>query len=69
LTNRGAFDYLVAWLMLKKDYPGLTALLPEFGKYGYTSFPAHVEEVITMLALANNDKLPYMGQSETQQCD
>jgi hypothetical protein len=61
LTNRGAFDYLVAWLMLKKDYPGLTALLPEFGKYGYTSFPAHVEEVITMLALANNDKLPYMG--------
>jgi hypothetical protein len=60
-ANRGAFDYLVAWLMLKKDYPKLASLLPEFEKYGYTSFPAHVEEVICMLALSNNDKLPDMG--------
>lgn len=60
-TNRAAFDYKVAWMMINKDYKGIESVLPLFGKLGYRAFPVHVEEVIMMIALSNNEKLPDPG--------
>ncbi len=60
--NRNAFEYMVSYLMIKKDYKGILAILPEFEKRGNAAFPVNVEEAIMSLSLFNNGTIPYSGK-------
>jgi hypothetical protein len=59
--NKKAFQYKVAFMLLKKDYQGIANLLPKFEKLGYTKFPQNVEEAAMALSVYNNGKLPDLG--------
>lgn len=55
--NHTAFDYMIAAMLLKKDYAGIAASLPLFEKMGYSGFPVHVQEAILAISTMNNEKL------------
>ena len=59
--NKKAFEYKVAFMLLKKDYQGIARILPKFENLGFTKFPVHVEEAAMILSLFTNGKLPYLG--------
>ena len=59
--NKKAFEYKVAFLLLRKDYQGIAKILPKFENLGFTKFPVHVEEAAMILSLFTNGKLPYLG--------
>lgn len=59
--NKKAFEYKIAYLLLKKDYQGIAKELPEFERMGFTRLPANVEEAVIGISIANKGKLPYMG--------
>lgn len=59
--NRESFSYLIAYLLLKKDYKGLTANLSRFEELGYRAFPTHVEEAMLAISTMNNGEYPYHG--------
>src|SRR5450759_615275 len=59
--NKKAFEYKVAFLLLKKDYQGIAKILPKFENLGFTKFPVHVEEAAMILSLFTNGKLPSLG--------
>ncbi|HLN56716.1 MAG TPA: DUF6057 family protein [Bacteroidales bacterium] len=59
--NRAAFNYKIAYLLLKKDYKTLSANLPRFAELGYKVFPTHVEEAILAISTMNNGENPYRG--------
>jgi hypothetical protein len=59
--NRKAFDYKIAFMMLRKDYQGIAAALPEFQKFGYQAFPVHVEEAAVAFSVLNNGQIPATG--------
>ncbi|MFZ0280948.1 MAG: DUF6057 family protein [Bacteroidales bacterium] len=42
--NRKAFEYKLAFMLLKKDYLGIAAQLEGLGKYGFKRMPIHIEE-------------------------
>ncbi len=60
--NRKAFEYFIAYLLLKKDYNSLSASLSRFDELGYTGFPAHVEEAVLAISTMNNSENPYQGK-------
>lgn len=59
--NSEAFNYKIAYLLLKKDYKTLSANLPRFAELGYKAFPTHVEEAILAISTMNNGESPYHG--------
>ncbi len=59
--NRKAFEYKVAFSLLRKDYRSIADELPKFGRYGYTKFPLHVEEAAVALSVFNKGNLPDLG--------
>jgi hypothetical protein len=58
---RKAFEYRIAFSLIKKDFKLITAMLPEFEKLGYTRLPVHVEEAVMAISLADSGRLPQMG--------
>ncbi|MGC1389581.1 MAG: DUF6057 family protein [Bacteroidales bacterium] len=59
--NRKAFEYKMAFMLLKKNYKEIVRELPEFKKYGFTRLPVHIEEAALALAVSNKGILPDMG--------
>lgn len=59
--NRKAFEYKLAYLMLTKDYLGITGEWRNLGRYGFTRIPAHIEEAGMMIMILNNTSLPPAG--------
>lgn len=59
--NRNAFEYKLAFLLLKKDYQGIAKELPKFQTLGFTKLPAHIEEATVALSLLNKGNLPDLG--------
>jgi hypothetical protein len=59
--NRRAFEYKIAYSLLRKDYKAIENELPAFSGFGYTRFPIHVEEAITALEVLKNGTPPYLG--------
>jgi hypothetical protein len=59
--NINAFEYRMAFMLLRRNYKGITAALPEFKNFGFTKFPVHIEEAIVALAVLNKGILPDLG--------
>lgn len=59
--NRNAFEYKMAYMLLKKNYKGIAHDLPRFGEFGFTRLPVHTEEAAIALAVSNKGKLPDTG--------
>jgi hypothetical protein len=59
--NRKAFEYRIAYMLLKKNYKGIVHELPAFEKFGFKRLPANVEEAAIALSVSNKGKLPDMG--------
>jgi Family of unknown function (DUF6057) len=59
--NRKAFEYKIAFMLLKKNLKGIAHELPEFEKLGFTRLPVHIEEAALVLALSGKGRLPGMG--------
>jgi hypothetical protein len=59
--NRKAFEYRLAFMLLKKDYRGIANELPKFTTLGYTKLPVNIEEAAVALSVFNNGKLPDLG--------
>lgn len=58
--NRKAFDYKMAYLLLRKDQHGIIRLLPELEKYGYKKIPLHIEELSVAYRALNQGPFPRM---------
>jgi hypothetical protein len=59
--NRKAFEYKMAFLLLKKNYIGILHELPRFERLGFSKLPVHIEEAAIALAISNNGKIPDTG--------
>lgn len=59
--NRKAFEYKMAFMLLKKSYKAIAHELPEFERFGFTRLPVHLEEAAIALAVSNKGKMPAMG--------
>jgi len=59
--NRKAFEYKLAFMLLKKDYIGIEAQLEGLGKYGFTKIPTHIEEAAEAYKTLNLGPLPGQG--------
>ena len=59
--SRKAFEYKIAFSLIKKDFKLITAMLPEFEKLGYTRLPVHVEEAVMAISLSDSGRMPQMG--------
>jgi len=60
--NRKAFEYKMAFLLLKKDYQHITDFLPQFERLGFTKIPVHIGEAAIAFATLNNKPLPELGR-------
>ncbi|MEI8224337.1 MAG: DUF6057 family protein [Bacteroidota bacterium] len=59
--NRKAFEYKLAFMLLKKDYQGIANEIPKFTSLGFTKLPVHIEEAAVALSVFNMGKLPESG--------
>ena len=59
--NRKAFEYKMAFMLLKKNLNGIAHDLPEFEKLGFSRLPVHIEEAALALAVSNRDRFPDIG--------
>jgi hypothetical protein len=59
--NKKAFEYKMAYMLIKKNFKGIELDLPRFEKLGFTSLPVHVEEAAIALSVSNKGILPDMG--------
>ncbi len=59
--NRKAFEYKLAFMLLKKDYMGISAQLEGLGKYGFTKIPVHIQEAAEAYKTLNLGPLPNEG--------
>jgi hypothetical protein len=59
--NKKAFEYKMAFMLLKKNYKGIANELPKFESFGFTTLPAHIEEAVIALSVLNKGKLPELG--------
>jgi len=59
--NRKAFEYNLAFLLLKKNYNGILHEMAGFQRLGYTKLPVHIEEAVIALAVSNKGKIPDTG--------
>jgi len=60
--NIKAFEYKLAFMLLKKDYQGIANEIPKFTSLGFTKLPVHIEEAAVALSVFNNGKLPDLGK-------
>ncbi len=60
--NKNAFEYKIAFLLLRKDYKGIQDQLPEFSGCGFNKLPINVEEAVTALSVMNNGIMPELGK-------
>jgi hypothetical protein len=65
--NKKAFDYKVAYLLLRKDYQGIAQELPKFEKLGFKRLPVNVEEAVIAISIANKGRLPNTGSIRISQ--
>jgi len=61
-ANMKAFDYNIAYLLLKKDFKSISNSLQEFNRYGYVRIPVHVEEAAIAYKILNRQSLPDAGR-------
>jgi len=59
--NKKAFEYKMAYMLIKKNFKGIEHDLPVFEKLGFTRLPVHVEEAAIALSVSNKAILPDMG--------
>jgi len=59
--NRKAYEYKLAFMLLKKDYMGIAAQLEGLGKYGFTKIPVHIQEAAEAFKTLNLGPLPNEG--------
>lgn len=59
--NRNAFEYKMAYMLLKKNFKGIAHDLPVFEKLGFTRLPVHAEEAAIALSVSNKGILPFTG--------
>jgi hypothetical protein len=45
-TNKRAFEYKMAWLLLSKDIEGTVSQIKSLKTLGYTRIPRHIEEAV-----------------------
>ncbi len=62
--NRKAFEYRIAFMLLKKNYNGIANELPKVERFGFTRLPVHLEEAAVALSLTNKGIIPAMGNLE-----
>lgn len=56
--NKKAFEYKMAYLLLKKDYQHISAFLPQFETLGFNKIPVHIGEAVVADAILNSKPLP-----------
>jgi hypothetical protein len=61
-VNRKAFEYKIAFLLLKKDYQHITDFLPQFERLGFNKIPVHTGEAAIAFAVLNRKPLPELGK-------
>ena len=59
--NRIAFDYKLAYLLLRKDLNKIVEQLPKLQKFGYTRIPKHLEEAAVSYKLLKIGEFPDIG--------
>jgi hypothetical protein len=59
--NRKAFEYKIAFMLIKKDFKGISEALPQFERLGFKELPLHAEEAALALSVSNKGKLPDVG--------
>ncbi|HUX58721.1 MAG TPA: DUF6057 family protein [Bacteroidales bacterium] len=59
--NKKAFEYKLAFMLLKKYYHGIENELPRLESFGFTKIPIHIEEAAIAFSFSNNGKIPYTG--------
>jgi hypothetical protein len=59
--NRKAFEYKLAYLLLNKNYQGISKEWANIGRYDFKSIPVHVEEAGIALKILYNVSLPPAG--------
>ena len=59
--NRAAFEYKMAYLLLRKDYREIAKELPRFARMGYNHLPVHIEEAVLAITVANRGRMPDTG--------
>ena len=56
--NRKAFEYKLAFHLVKKDYKGIVGELPKLKRYGFTKIPVHLEEASVIVTRLRSGVLP-----------
>lgn len=52
--NHNAFEYKLAFMLLRKDFKGIASELPKLKALGYTRLPEHIEEAAIALSVLSN---------------
>ncbi|MEI6049156.1 MAG: DUF6057 family protein [Bacteroidota bacterium] len=60
-SSKKAFEYKLAFMLLKKNYQGIAEALLEFERFGYNRIPVNVEEAIVTYSTLNKKKLTLPG--------
>jgi len=56
--NKNALEYKLAFLLLRKDYRSVAALLPKLEGFGYKKIPVHLGEAAVAYATLYSKPLP-----------
>jgi hypothetical protein len=56
--NKNAFQYKLAFMLLRKYYQGIATEIPKLRNYGFTYIPVHLEEAAVAFSVLNNGKVP-----------
>lgn len=59
--NRKAFEYKLAYQMLKEDYEGIASAVTKLGSLGFSKIPAHIEEALMVYRISNLGPFPDLG--------
>ena len=59
--NKKAFEYKMAYMLLKKNYQQIVNALHEFERFGFTKLPEHIEEAVVTFSVLNKGKLALPG--------
>lgn len=59
--SRKAFEYKLAFMLVKKDYKGIAALLPKLQEVGFNKVPALLGEAAVAYSTLNSKPLPNLG--------
>lgn len=57
--NKPAFEYALAYLLITKEYENIMTEWKNFGRYGYSKIPTHIEEAGVAIKNLYNQQLPY----------